>query len=63
MTQRYMYIDWNIFLRPKGTTSHLFSVCANVGEVMVISKYNKVPNTNTKRLLLCEVEFMNIGNF
>jgi hypothetical protein len=43
-------------------TSHLFSVCANVGEVMVISEYHKIPSTSTKRLVLCEVEFMNIGN-
>jgi len=62
MNQRYMYIDWNIFLRPKGRTSYLFSVCANVGEVMVISKSHKIPSTNTKRWVLCEVEFMSIGN-
>jgi hypothetical protein len=57
-----MYIDWNIFLRPKGMTSHLFSICAMFGEVMVIFKYHKVLSISTKILLLCEVEFMNIGN-
>lgn len=43
-------------------TSHLFSICAMFGEVMVIFKYHKVLSISTKILLLCEVEFMNIGN-